>query len=89
MSLLSVFLNHVLENWEPLAFIVLGLAFGLVGVQTFYGWYRLRYIKGPFLASFSKIWLIRAVSGGEMHWEFARVNQKYGTYHILFVFWDR
>ena len=80
MTLLSESLSQVLENWKLLVSTILVLIVILVGVQTFQAWYRLRHIKGPFLASFSKLWLIRTVSSGNMHWEFQRVCQKYGTH---------
>lgn len=80
MTVFSGLLAQLFGNWRLLAsaFILLGVS--LVGVQTFYAWYRLRHIKGPFLASFSKLWLIRTVSSGNMHWEYAKVCQKYGTH---------
>lgn len=52
--------------------------FVVFAVQTLRTWYRLRHVKGPFWAGFSKVWLIRAVSSGNMHWEFANVNKRYG-----------
>jgi hypothetical protein len=79
MSFLSEVLNQVLGNWKLLVLLFLVLSTFLFVLQTFHAWYRLRHIKGPFLASFSKLWLIRAVSSGNMHWEFAKVCQKYGT----------
>ncbi|KAL5331052.1 hypothetical protein ACEPPN_000581 [Leptodophora sp. 'Broadleaf-Isolate-01'] len=57
--------------------LILGLS--LLVVQSFLAWYRLRHVKGPPLAGFSKLWLIRAVSSGNMHWEFANANKRYGS----------
>jgi len=41
-------------------------------------WYRLRYIKGPFWAAFSKWWMMRKTMGGQMHLDLARVCEQYG-----------
>lgn len=75
---MSELFNHVLGNWRLVTSALLVLNVTLVVVQTLYAWYRLRHIKGPLLAGFSKLWLIRAVSGGNMHWEFAKVCEQYG-----------
>ena len=66
------------ENHATIAASLLFLGFVVFTVQTLRAWYRLRHVKGPFWAGLSKIWLIRAVSSGNMHWEFANVNKKYG-----------
>jgi hypothetical protein len=87
MTLLSELLKSVVENWKLLASSFLVLGAGLIFVRTFYAWYRLRHIKGPFLASFSKLWLIRTVSSGNMHWEYAKVCQKYGTHDAAVPVW--
>lgn len=78
MSLLSKSASQVLENWKVFASILLVIGIGIFIAQTFHAWYRLRHVKGPFLASFSKLWLLRAVSGGRMHLDFAEACQKYG-----------
>jgi len=49
-------------------------------VQRLRSWYRLRQFKGPLLASFSRIWLVRKVVGGTMHLDFQEVNAKYGKW---------
>lgn len=69
----------LLANWR----VVLGLL--VVGSVTssitrrIYAWYRLRHIKGPFWAAFSRWWLVRHVSGGTMHLDLYEVNEKYGA----------
>ena len=81
MTVLTELLNQFLGNWTQILASSLILGVGLLIAQSIYGWYRLRHIKGPFLAGFSKLWLIRTVSSGNMHWEFAKACQKYGTHH--------
>src|SRR5436190_2482685 len=43
---------------------------------------RLRQFKGPWLGSFSKLWMIRSTYRGRMHLDVAEVCKKYGTYII-------
>ncbi|GKT45204.1 cytochrome P450 monooxygenase lolP1 [Colletotrichum spaethianum] len=40
---------------------------------------RLRHIKGPPTAGFSKWWLVRAVGGGRTHLDFYEACQQYGS----------
>lgn len=42
---------------------------------------RLRHIKGPPGAGFSKWWLIRAIRSGRSHLEFYEACEKYGTFN--------
>ncbi|KAL5322290.1 hypothetical protein ACEPPN_010262 [Leptodophora sp. 'Broadleaf-Isolate-01'] len=79
-------MNRLLELMKPLSgspvaitYAVLILGLSLFVVQTLIAWNRLRHVKGPWLAGFSKLWLIRVVSGGKMHWEFVNVNKQYGS----------
>ncbi|KAI1075116.1 cytochrome P450 [Whalleya microplaca] len=46
-------------------------------MRTRYRW-RLRQIPGPFVASFSNLWKVRAVWNGNMHRENVRVHEDYG-----------
>lgn len=46
--------------------------------STFLAWYRLRHIKGPFLASFSHLWLLRNTGSGRQAEGLRAVNDKYG-----------
>lgn len=39
---------------------------------------KLRQFPGPWLASFSELWLFRQTSSGEMHLGIAEVIRKYG-----------
>ncbi|PKS05393.1 hypothetical protein jhhlp_008768 [Lomentospora prolificans] len=56
--------------------VVLLLAY--VALTSLAAWYRLRHIKGPFLASFSYLWLIQNSAGGRQAEGFRAVNDKYG-----------
>jgi hypothetical protein len=80
MTLLSEIWVHVAGNWAELALSFITLFLTYEAVQTFRTWYRLRHIKGPFSASFSKWWLIRLVSSGKMHLHFWEVCNKYGKF---------
>ena len=53
-------------------------ATGLILLRKFQSWYRLRHFKGPFIASLTRLWLVRCITGGRMHLDFQEVNQKYG-----------
>ena len=88
MTLYSELLKPGLKNWQPFASFLIVLSISLIIAQYFYTWYHLRHIKGPLLASFSKLWLIRKVSGGRMHLDFQEVCDKYGalsTYQVILL----
>lgn len=53
--------------------------------QTISTWYRLRHFKGPFLATLSNLWLMRAVMDGKMHLHYWEANKKYGTLYLEIV----
>jgi len=60
------------------------LAVGVVAVVTYavsavIAWRRLREFKGPFLASFSYVWLARASYSGRMAERWMETEAKYGT----------
>jgi len=67
-----------LANWRAvLGLLIVGSVTSSVA-RRIYAWYRLRHIKGPFWASFSRWWLVQHVSGGTMHTDLLEVNEKYG-----------
>ncbi|KAE9376093.1 pisatin demethylase [Stipitochalara longipes BDJ] len=76
MSVLPEYLNLSVRNWIN---VILVSIVGAYLVQTFRSWYRLRHFKGPLLATLSRVWLVRVISGGRMHLDFLEVNRKYGT----------
>lgn len=58
--------------------IVLGFVVALV-INRFLVYRRLRHFKGPWLASFSKLWMMKCTFAGTMHLEVADVCAKYGN----------
>ncbi len=71
-------LASALISWKTLSLLALLLIVLLV-VQTFIAWYRLRHIKGPWIASISKLWHLRHAAGPSMHLDLAEVCEKYGN----------
>ncbi|OTA97460.1 hypothetical protein M434DRAFT_391921 [Hypoxylon sp. CO27-5] len=47
-------------------------------VSAFATWYRLREVPGPFLASFSYLWLARVAKSGNQFWIYRDMYKKYG-----------
>ena len=79
MDILSRYHDLTVGNWISL---ILVFTVGAFLVQAFHSWYRLRHFKGPFLASLTRLWLVRHAAGGRMHLEFQEVNQKYGMFNL-------
>jgi len=48
-------------------------------VSSIFAWWRLRQFNGPFSASFSYYWIMRACYGGEMAQRFAEVDKQFGS----------
>lgn len=48
-------------------------------VSSIFAWWRLREFKGPFSASFSYYWIVRACYSGEMGQRFAEVEKQFGS----------
>ncbi|KAI1090987.1 cytochrome P450 [Rostrohypoxylon terebratum] len=46
-------------------------------VSAFFTWYRLRHIPGPFLASFSYLWMVKSILLGTLEQDFSQLR-KYG-----------
>jgi cytochrome P450 len=61
-----------------LALLVSALGTAWLLASTFAAWYRLRHIKGPFLASFSYVWMFRATTSGSHYDIYGDVFKKYG-----------
>jgi hypothetical protein len=62
----------------PVAVIVgLGLSL-LYVVRTLQQYRALSEFKGPWVAGFSRLWLLRANGSGKMNLAFTEVNDKYG-----------
>jgi cytochrome P450 len=63
---------------QPIALGVLGLAVLWTIVSTAIAWARLRHVPGPFLASISYIWGLRAMNSGRIHHIIQDEQKKYG-----------
>ncbi|KAG5657686.1 hypothetical protein KAF25_007719 [Fusarium avenaceum] len=62
--------------------VVLTAAIGLVILfvaDTLRVWYRLSHVPGPFLAGFSKVWMVKESFKGEQPYAIQRANEKYGS----------
>jgi hypothetical protein len=75
---MSDVLRDISTNWRILPLGVLLLGVLTLVVQTIRSWYRLRHFKGPTLAAFSDLWLIRHVPRGTIHLDLFEVTEKYG-----------
>lgn len=64
-----------MENVLLLALVAIPLWYT---VTAFISWYRLRGIPGPFLASFSYVWLARIATSANQEELYRDVNKKYG-----------
>lgn len=73
-------MDHI--DLETLAFrslLALGTSIFLgIAVSTVVSWYRLRHIPGPWLASVSNIWIIRAATSKRLSEAFEEVGRSYG-----------
>jgi len=84
-SLIRVFLGKLMGNYLFIGgAATLGLSLVCV-VRVLHSWHRLRHIKGPPLAGFSNLWLVRAVTGGNTNWLLANVNRQYGMLREFLV----
>jgi hypothetical protein len=55
------------------------LCAGVLVAQTIRAWDHLRHFRGPFFATISNIWHLRAVMNGRMNFDTLEANRKYGT----------
>ena len=75
MALSSIAVGLI--NPAILRFIITGLLLYIVSISAL-SWYRLRHFKGPLLANFSYLFIIKASTSGRM-WEIYKdLNRKYG-----------
>jgi hypothetical protein len=61
--------------------VVLTAVIGLVVLfvaDTLRVWYRLSHVPGPFLAGFSKAWMVKESFKGQQPYAIQKVNEKYG-----------
>lgn len=68
------------------AILLLGIALvTLVLVRSFRTFFTLRHFGGHWSAGWSRLWLLRTQSSGEMHKRFTVITDKYGEwlYHVV------
>jgi hypothetical protein len=58
--------------------LALGLLIISYLLSLFRSYWRLRHIPGPWLATLSELWYIRAATSGELHLRLAEACSKYG-----------
>jgi hypothetical protein len=68
---------------------VLALSLASFLAHSFYEWYRLSHIPGPFWASLSKFWMLRQSLKGRMHSALKDVTDKYGQFPTTTVMYGR
>ncbi len=76
--MLSDVLHTVSTSWSSLLIEIVLLAVLVFVINGFRAWYPLRAFKGPFLANFSDLWIIRHVAGSTMHSDLFEITEKYG-----------
>lgn len=74
----SAFAEQFGKNASYYVAITLPLCVAVLVGRSVYAWYRLRHIKGPWLAAWSDLWLINSIISGRMHWKYADACEKYG-----------
>ncbi len=65
--------------WSYTASALVVLA-ALLAAKSVRDYFRLRHIRGPWLAGWSNLWMLWALSSGRMNLILADVNKKYGAY---------
>jgi hypothetical protein len=73
-------LSSAVDSPAKIGLVLIAVAVSAWVVQTFVEYRRLQHFDGPFLASISRLWIIRAATSGHQHAIFADVCQKYGTW---------
>lgn len=63
----------------PLLAIVISFLTAYYFVTAFFSWQRLRHFRGPFLASFSYLWLFRAAVSGKAYKLHLAARKHYGS----------
>lgn len=73
--------SSILDGWGSSVGIIALLSFASVAyylISAILAWRRLRHFPGPFWASFSYLWGVKAMSSGRMHQILPEVQKKYG-----------
>lgn len=77
---LSELLRQALVNWVVTGTVV-SLSFVAINVVlSLRTWTRLRHIKGPPIAGFTNLWMIRTIMEGNSHWVLSQAAEKYGKF---------
>ena len=74
---------QALNNWKTLSWAVFGLLVAAYVGNAIRVWYRLKHIKGPFIAAFSKFWLVRSHVKQTVYLDVAAACDKYGKLEIF------
>jgi len=71
------------DNWAITGAVVsLGFLAANI-VLTLRTWTRLRHIKGPPLAGFTNLWMVRTIMEGNSHWVLSQAAERYGKFFIV------
>lgn len=73
-------LDKIWGDWRVMLAVLSLLCVVVFAVQTIVTWYRLRQFKGPFPATFSNLWLVRALLNGRMNFDMLEASRKYGSF---------
>jgi hypothetical protein len=77
-GLLRDVIQSVVDHPQTVVFTAtIGLVILFVA-DTLRVWYRLSHVPGPFLAGFSKVWMVKESFKGEQPYAIQKVNEKYG-----------
>ncbi|CAG8982895.1 hypothetical protein HYALB_00002912 [Hymenoscyphus albidus] len=68
-----------LFTWRNLFVFLFGFGSGTYGVRSYRAYRRLSHIKGPTLAAWSNLWIVRAVYNLNTHQQLYDVTKKYGS----------
>lgn len=71
-------------------FLAVGVALLVyIAVLTIQQYLVLSEFDGPFVAAFTRLWLLRANSSGEMNKAFTRINDQYGKAIMIVIHFVR
>lgn len=73
-------MQSITEFFSGGSSVYLLAAAALYLLWTVQSWYRLRQFDGPWLASLSYLWLLRAVTDNKLHISFPDLHKKYGQF---------
>jgi hypothetical protein len=71
--------NSSLSGFISPTWLLISILLGWYIVSSVRAYWRLRHIKGPWIAGWSNIWLVNAAMSKKYHLRLAEVSEKYGT----------